>query len=153
MYTLQIIFFLYFGKRCRYALPARTVTKKVYVSHTVTKVTMLMWCATVRKVVRYRTKGVSSFRPPFVLRNEYERRILVAEMSWLRIILGRSRRDKIQNEATRKELRQENTLTDKIKERRLTWVGHVTRMEGNSLRKKLNFNRYSLLKFLQPLQI
>ena len=38
------------------------------------------------------------------LRKEDERRILVEEMSWLRRILGRSRRDRIQNEVTRKEL-------------------------------------------------
>src|SRR6218665_1527061 len=38
------------------------------------------------------------------LRKEDERRILVAEMSWLRIILGKSRRERIRNEVTRKEL-------------------------------------------------
>src|SRR6218665_1730645 len=67
------------------------------------------------------------------LRKEDERRILVAEMSWLRRILGRSRRERIRNEVTRKELGQQVTLVDKLRKRRLTWFGHVTRMEGNRL--------------------
>src|SRR6218665_583971 len=54
-------------------------------------------------------------------------------MSWLRRILGRSRRDRIRNEVTRKELGQQVTLVDKIRKRRLTWFGHVTRMEVNRL--------------------
>src|SRR6218665_3467718 len=56
--------------------------------------------------------------------------MLVVELSWLRRILGKSRRDRIRNEITRKELGQEITLIDKIRKRRLTWFGHVTRMEG-----------------------
>ena len=67
------------------------------------------------------------------LRKEDEMRILVAEMSWLRRILRRSRRDRIRNEVTRKELGQQVTLVDKIRKRRLTWFGHVTRMEGSRL--------------------
>src|SRR6218665_2879475 len=66
------------------------------------------------------------------LRKEDERK-LVAEMSWLRRILGRSRRDRIRNEVTRKELGQQVTLVDKIRKRRLTWFGRLTRMEGNRL--------------------
>src|SRR6218665_856351 len=55
------------------------------------------------------------------LRKEDERRLLVAEMSWLRRILGRSIRDRIRNEVTRKELGQllQVTLVDKIRKRRL----------------------------------
>src|ERR1700733_6906972 len=67
------------------------------------------------------------------LRKEDERRLLVAEMSWLRRILGRSRRDRIRNEVTREELGQKETIIDKIRKRRLTWFGHVTRMEGKRL--------------------
>jgi len=44
------------------------------------------------------------------LRKEDERKTLVAEMSWLRRILGRFRRDRIRNEITRKELGQKNLL-------------------------------------------
>src|SRR6218665_2922461 len=41
------------------------------------------------------------------LRKEDERRLLVAEMSWLRRIIGRSRREKVRNEQTREELEAE----------------------------------------------
>ena len=44
-----------------------------------------------------------------------ESRLLVAEMSWLRRILGRFRRNRIRNEVTIKELGQEITLIDKIR--------------------------------------
>src|SRR6218665_2179843 len=67
------------------------------------------------------------------LRKEDERRILVAGMNWLRRILGRSRRDRIRNEITRKELGLQVTLVDKIRKRRLTWFGHVTKMKRNRL--------------------
>src|SRR6218665_1420600 len=46
------------------------------------------------------------------LRKEDERRILVAEMSWLRRILGKFRRDRLRNEVTRKELGQQVTLVE-----------------------------------------
>src|SRR6218665_3042181 len=61
--------------------------------------------------------------------------ILVAEIKWLWIIclLLRSRRDKIRNEETRKDLGQEITFIDKIRKRRLTWFGRVTRMENSRL--------------------
>ena len=52
------------------------------------------------------------------LRKEDERKILVAEMSWPRRILGRTRRDRIRNEVTRKELGQQITLVDKIRKRK-----------------------------------
>ena len=44
----------------------------------------------------------------------------MAEMRWLRRILGRSRRDRIRNKVTRKELGQQVTMVDKIRKRRLT---------------------------------
>ena len=54
------------------------------------------------------------------LRKEDERRVVVAEMSWLRriVVLGRSRRDKIRNEVTINVLGQEITLIDKIWKRK-----------------------------------
>jgi len=54
-------------------------------------------------------------------------------MNWLWRTLGRSRKDKIHNEVTRKEMKQEITLIDKIRKRKLMWFGYVTRMEGNRL--------------------
>src|SRR6218665_2206575 len=61
----------------------------------------------------------------WTLRKEDERRILVAEMAWLRRIRGRSRRERIRNEKTREELGAEETVVEKIKRRRLTWFGYV----------------------------
>src|SRR6218665_2209584 len=67
------------------------------------------------------------------LRKEDEGRLLVAEMSWLRRIIGRSRREKVRNEQTREELGTEETVVQKIKKRRLQWFGHVERMEEKRL--------------------
>jgi len=67
------------------------------------------------------------------LRREDERRLLVAEMSWLRRILGRSRRERIRNEKTREDLGVKETVIDKIRKRRLTWFGHVARMDDRRL--------------------
>src|SRR6218665_1131130 len=50
-------------------------------------------------------------------------------MSWLRRIIGRSRREKVRNEQTREELGAEETVVPEIKKRRLQWFGHVERME------------------------
>jgi len=54
-------------------------------------------------------------------------------MAWLRRIRGRSRRETIRNEKTREELGEEETVIETIKRRRLTWFGHVERMEGKRL--------------------
>ena len=51
----------------------------------------------------------------WTLRNEDERRLLVAEMACLRRIRGRSRRERIRNEKTREELRAEETVIGKIR--------------------------------------
>jgi hypothetical protein len=67
------------------------------------------------------------------LKKEDERRLLVTEMSWLRRIIGRSRRERIRNTTTRKELGAEETVVEKIQKRRLTWFGHVERMDSRRL--------------------
>jgi hypothetical protein len=67
------------------------------------------------------------------LRRGDESRLLVAEMDWLCGILGRSRRDRIRNEKTREELGAKETVKDKIRKRRLTWFGHITRMNSRRL--------------------
>src|SRR6218665_1277617 len=69
----------------------------------------------------------------WTLRKEDERRLLVAEMAWLRRIRGRSRRETIRNEKTREELGAEETVIEKIKRRRLARFGHVERMGGKRL--------------------
>jgi len=57
----------------------------------------------------------------------------VAEMSWLRRIAEKTRRDRIHNEVIRRELGQTETLVSRISKRRLTWFGHVVRMEDKRL--------------------
>ena len=49
----------------------------------------------------------------WTLRKEYERRLLVAEMAWMRRIRGRSRRERIRNEKTGEELGAEETVIEK----------------------------------------
>jgi len=62
------------------------------------------------------------------LRKEDERRILTAEMTWLRRLLRVTRRDKMTNETVRGILCQETTLVDRLAERRLNCFKHVSRM-------------------------
>ena len=57
----------------------------------------------------------------------------MAEMSLLRRIIGRSRREKVMNEQKRQDLRAQETVVQKIKKRRQQWFGHVERMEGKIL--------------------
>ena len=70
------------------------------------------------------------------VKKEDERRLLAAEMGWLRGLLNRSRREKIRNEVTREELGQKDTIVDRIRRRRLTWYGHVIRMENERIPAK-----------------
>jgi len=63
------------------------------------------------------------------LRKEDERKILTAEMTWLRKILHVTRRDRIKTIDIRETLQQKETMVDKIRRRRLTWFGHVSRMD------------------------
>lgn len=72
----------------------------------------------------------------WVTRKEDEKRLLVAEMSCLRRILGVSRLQKLRNEDIRQRIGLKNTIMDKIRKRRLTWYGHVNRMEDLRLPKK-----------------
>ena len=67
------------------------------------------------------------------LRKEDERRLMVTEMSWLRRIKGRSRRERIRNTVTRKELGAEETVVENIQKRRLNWFGHVERIDNRRL--------------------
>lgn len=57
----------------------------------------------------------------------------MAQISQLRRIAGRFRRDRIGNEIDRKELGQGETQVDRIRKRRLTWFGHVVRMDDKRL--------------------
>src|SRR6218665_373219 len=50
----------------------------------------------------------------------------------LRRITLKTRRDRIRNEVIRRELGLTETLVNRISKRRLTWFGHLVRMEDNS---------------------
>ena len=63
----------------------------------------------------------------WTMRKQDEKRILTAEMSWLRKIAGISRLQKIRNDDIRQSLGIQTTLLDKVVQRRLRWFGHVDR--------------------------
>jgi len=69
-----------------------------------------------------------------------EKKILVAEMAWLRRILRISKRELIRNEVIRQRLVQTESLTDKIRQRMLIWFGHVTRMNETHLPAKAMYS-------------
>ena len=64
----------------------------------------------------------------WTMRKQDEKRILTAEMSWLRKIAGISRLQKIRNDDIRQALGIQTTLLDKVVQQRLRWFGHVERM-------------------------
>jgi predicted DNA binding CopG/RHH family protein len=57
------------------------------------------------------------------------RRLNTFEMSCLRKILGVSRRDRLRNDFIRNSLGLNYTILDKIHQKRLTYFGHITRMD------------------------
>ena len=63
---------------------------------------------------------------------------MAAGVCWLRRILRVTRRDRMRNEVIREVPHQEETLADKIKKKRLTGFGHVTRMDERRLPFKSN---------------
>ena len=69
----------------------------------------------------------------WTLRKEDERRYLVAEMCWLRKILGISRLQHIRNDDIRMRTGMQVTTVDRIKARRLQWFGHVSRMDSDRI--------------------
>jgi|SRR6218665_951109 len=71
------------------------------------------------------------------LGKENERKILVAEVSWLRRIVGKTRRDSIRNKVIQIVLGQTETLVSRISKRKLTWCWCVVRMEDKRLPAKL----------------
>ena len=71
------------------------------------------------------------------LRKEDKKKILTVEMTWLRKILCiTTRRHTIKNIDIRETLQQKETMVDKIRRRRLTWFGHVSRMDERRKRRR-----------------
>src|SRR5688572_24048918 len=64
----------------------------------------------------------------WTMRKQDEKRILTAEMSWLRKIVGISRLQKIRNDDSRQSLRIQATLLDKVIQRRHRWFENVEKM-------------------------
>ena len=60
-----------------------------------------------------------------------ENRLLVAEMSCLRQILGVSRLQKLRNKSIREKVGLQINIIERIREKRLAWFGHVCRMKSN----------------------
>ena len=92
--------------------------------------------ATSTKVKMYETLVIPVFMygsECWTLRKEDEHRIEVAEMNWLRRILRITRLHRMRNEDIRNRLQQEVTLIDRIRKKRLSWFGHVTRMNERRL--------------------
>lgn len=79
----------------------------------------------------------------WTLTKSCERKLLVTEMSWLRRMIGVSRKERIRNEIIRQRTGQAENIILKIKRRRLTWFGHVERMNEKRLPNKA-FYTYSL---------
>jgi len=62
------------------------------------------------------------------MRKQDEKRILTAEMGWLRRISGVTRLPKIRNDDIRQAVCNQTALLDKFVQRRLRWFGHVEKM-------------------------
>ena len=67
----------------------------------------------------------------------HRRRILTAEITWLKRLLRITRRDRMRNETVRSTIQQERTLVDRIAERRLAWLEHFSRMGSERLPAKV----------------
>lgn len=63
------------------------------------------------------------------------------EMKLLRKIEGKARRDKIKNEAYKKQLQIE-PIHDKIIEEQLSWFGHVCRMPKERTTRRCKIGTY-----------
>ena len=71
------------------------------------------------------------------LRKKEERRLNVMEMNCLRNMCGVSRRDRVRNEEVRRRVGVESELAERVKGRVLSWFGHVERMSGERMTKRV----------------
>ena len=72
-----------------------------------------------------------------MLENKVKNRMDVAEMSCLRSMCGVTRRDRVRNEDIRRRCRLQRSLRERGKAAVLRRFGHVERMEGERLVKKI----------------
>ncbi|CAG9830820.1 unnamed protein product [Diabrotica balteata] len=66
----------------------------------------------------------------WILNKRHQSRIQAAEMKYPRKTIGEKRTDRIRNEEIRERLKIKPIL-DSIKEKKLAWFGHLTRMDNN----------------------
>ncbi|XP_072050143.1 uncharacterized protein [Amphiura filiformis] len=67
----------------------------------------------------------------WTIKKEDENRLLVFEMMCLRKIMGVSRLDRIRNTIIRDTLGLNNTIIDKITQKRIRFFGHIQRMRND----------------------
>ena len=66
-----------------------------------------------------------------------KRRLNVMEMNCLRNMCGVTRRDRVRNEEVRERVGVDIALADRVEERVLSWFGHVERMSGERMTKRV----------------
>jgi len=71
------------------------------------------------------------------MREEEKRKLNVMEMNCLRNMCGVSRREHVHNEEVRRRVGVEIELAERVEERVLSWFGHVERMSGERMTKRV----------------
>ena len=69
----------------------------------------------------------------WTLKKDDERRLHSLEMNCLRRMVGVTRRDRIQNIVVRERTNVTESIIEEIRRRRLSWFGHISRMEIDRL--------------------
>jgi hypothetical protein len=108
-----------------------TDLKKIWKSHDITNTTKIkLWRTLVWPVAIY---GCESW----TLRKEEERRIEAFEMKCLRLIMNISWTEMRTNDWVLEEAGVERSLLKTVKERKMTYFGHIMRREGTCLEKDI----------------
>jgi hypothetical protein len=82
------------------------------------------------------TTPMSFASETWVLNKKHKSKIQTMEMRFLRKVVGKTRRDKIRNETIRGNLGVPPLQTE-IEEPQLRWAGHVLRMGGDRIARKV----------------
>ena len=119
------------------ALSDQDITRRIGLAHAAMRTLNTIWTAkdiTIpTKVTLYQTLVlpiVLHGSETWTLKAADERRLNTFEMSCLRRILGVSRRERLRNDHIRATLGINSSIHDRIHIRRLTYYGHVTRMDN-----------------------
>jgi hypothetical protein len=94
-----------------------------------TKTKMTIYKTIYRPTVTYGAEN-------WILNKRHQSRIQAAEMKYLRRTIGVKRTDRIRNEEIRERLKIKPIL-ESIKEKKLAWFGHLTRMDNNRQVKRV----------------